>query len=507
MGGGLFQLVIYGIEDLVLTHNPEVTFFKSVYKRYTNFTREAIPHKFLGEVDFGRRCSLVISRNGDLINECYLELTLPKIHYDSNYIDPLLYNRLNTHDNNINIYSWVKYIGYKIIKTIDIEIGSQIIDKHYSDWLYIWSELTCPVEKKKGLDRMVGNIPKNYDFNEHIGVDIEPYTCYIPLQFWFCKSPNLALPIIALKNNEVKINVEFEQLENCLLKAKLDFGRYNLKTTMYQTSSNILGVDYLTNRLPLKALLYIDFIFLDKKEREMFVNKNHEYCIEQLQFITENKFFGDMSSVPLNFNHPIKELIWCFQYEKNILLKNFFNYTNSTVIKSLIIDDIVTLNDINDSYNILNSNEPITNNQSLVYSKYKFEDIQNTIDNIEHNGINPVNTVKLILNGNDRISEQTGGYTNYIQQYNHHSNISINGINCYNFALYPENIQPSGTFNFSMLDETTLENSLNSYYFNDLSGLNNILNIETGNGTIIIAAINYNILKITNGFGGILFSN
>jgi hypothetical protein len=133
---------------------------------------------------------------------------------------------------------------------------------------------------------------------------------------------------------------------------------------------------------------------------------------------------------------------------------------------------------------------------------YTFTDIDKIV-----NAGNPVDTVRLIVNGIDRISVQKGGYSNYVQQFNHHTNISTNGINCYSFSLQPENIQPSGTYNFSMLDEVTIENTLNTYYYNDLIGNNNTLSLETGKGTVLIAAINYNILKITNGFGGILFSN
>ena len=206
MSGGLFQLAVCGIEDLILTHNPDVTYFKCVYKRYTNFIRESINQTFIGNVDFGRRVSVVISRHGHLMNNVFVKVILPTIEYDTT---------------NTYIYSWVPNIGFKIIKNVEIEIGGQIIDKHYSDWLYIWSELTCPKEKKEGLNNMIGNVPINYDFNKHYMTNIDSYTCYIPLYFWFCKSSNLALPIIALKNHEVKINIEFEELKNCLLQCNI----------------------------------------------------------------------------------------------------------------------------------------------------------------------------------------------------------------------------------------------------------------------------------------------
>ena len=462
MSGALFQLVAYGVEDLILTHEPEVTYFKSVYKRHTSCTIESIPQNFIGKVDFGRRLSCIISKQADLVSKMYIEVTLPKVEFDVN--------------NNI-IYAWVKNIGYKLIKNVNIEIGGQIIDKHYSDWLYIWNELTCEIDKKDGLDHMIGNIPENYDFNLHIQKDINSYVCYIPLNFWFSRSPNLALPLCSLKYHEIKLNIEFEELENCLLQADVSLADGITNATYFQVNENtyISGVKNLSSLPALKAHLYVDFIFLDEKEKKMFIQKEHEYCIEQVQYNEDAVFLGDFSSLQLNFNHPVKELIWVFQYDKNIELKNFFNYTNTA--DSMKID--ITLNN---------------NVKTIVFS----ENI------VEESGQNPVDKVNLFLNGTERFAQQTGGYTNLIQQYNHHTNISLNGINCYSFSIYPENVQPSGTCNFSMVDDSILENSLKSYFYNEGDG---VQTIDSGTGIVRIYAINYNILKIMGGMGGIMFSN
>ena len=457
MAGGLFQLIAYGVEDLILTHDPEVTYFKSVFKRYTPFTVEQISQNFIGKVDFGRRFSCIISKQADLISRSYIQITLPKVPFDSS-------GKL--------VYAWVENIGYKIIKNINVEIGGQILDKHYSDWLYIWNELICPLEKQTGVNKMTGNVSENHDFNLHINADIDTYICYIPLNFWFCKSPNLALPLISLKYHEVKFNVEFEELENCLLQADVNFGDGVNTFTVFQDQTNISGVKQLNSLAALKSKVFVDFIFLDKKERELFASKQHEYCIEQLQFNEETVFLGDFSNINLNFNHPVKELLWVFQYDRNINNKKFFNYTN---VMNLIK---ITKN---------GSNNPIFSmNESIVKSN------------------NPVDKVNLYINGKERFKEQNGGYTNRIQQYYHHTNISSNGINTYSFSLYPENIQPSGTSNFSMIDDAILENSLKSFFYDDTTG-NQI--IESGTGIVRIYAVNYNILKIMDGMGGIVFSN
>ena len=203
MGGGLIQLVAQGFEDLYLTSDPEITFFKRIYKRHTNFSLELIPQLFGTIPDFGKRVTCNLSKNADLLSNIYLYIQLPSI--------PILYDNENEL-NNIDTYAWTKKIGYALINYVELEIGGQLIDKHYGDWLNIWNELT-ETSCRKSIDKMIGNTKDNYSFTN----GKKSYNLYIPLKFWFCRHKGLALPLVALHYSDVKIHVEFNNLKDILL--------------------------------------------------------------------------------------------------------------------------------------------------------------------------------------------------------------------------------------------------------------------------------------------------
>jgi len=258
MGGGLLQLVAYGAQDVYLTGNPQITFFKVVYRRHTNFSIESIEQTFNGTADFGKRVTCQISRNGDLINRVYLQTTLPAISGSG--------------------VAWVEKVGLRLLKSVEIEIGGQRIDKHYAEWMYIWNELSLPRGKEDGYKIMVGD-----DVSEANGS-----TLYVPLEFWFCRNVGLALPLIALQYHEVKINIEFESLSK-------------LTTGGSPSGAPSLGA----------TSLWVDYIFLDTDERRRFAQLSHEYLIEQLQFTgDETLTSGPTNRIKLNMNHPVKELVW-----------------------------------------------------------------------------------------------------------------------------------------------------------------------------------------------------
>jgi len=279
MGGGLLQLVAYGAQDVYLTGNPQITFFKAVYRRHTNFAIEAIEQTFNGTPDFGSRVTCQISRNGDLINRVYLQL------------------RLTGTDN------YCKYFGLRLLNYVELEIGGQRIDRHYAHWLYIWNELTLPVCKRDGWNDMVGA------YGGTIGTSINS-VLYVPLEFWFCRNVGLALPLIALQYHEVKININFENEGKC---------------------SVAVG-----NKPSFTASLWVDYIFLDTDERRRFAQLSHEYLIEQLQFTGEETISSTAPKVKLNFNHPCKELYW-FLFNTDNNTNNWFNYT--TTINNVVAND------------------------------------------------------------------------------------------------------------------------------------------------------------------------
>ena len=440
MGGGLLQLVAYGAQDVYLTGNPQITFFKVVYRRHTNFAIEAIQQTASGSNSLGSRATYQITRNGDLIHRVYF------------------YGKLKNTDAN-KALALVPNVGQKLLKTVELEIGGQRIDKHYSEWLYIWNELSLPYGKREGYYKMIGANKENC-CTQLAGAS--SYELYVPLEFWFCRNVGLALPLIALQYHEVKINIEYESADNlcdtnesnyCQEQDKPD-GKANNNAIFSQVKS-VLTLD--------EPTLWVDYIFLDTDERRRFAQLSHEYLIEQLQFtgtdtITTSGTNSDsMKSLRMNFNHPCKELVWTIRKSdvSSVYWNNFSTSTRDT-------NAGITATDTHNTYN------------NYVTST------------------NPIMQAKIMLNGNDRFTTRQGEYFSLVQPYQHHENtpdMYHKGINVYSFALKPEEHQPSGTLNMSRIDTAVL--SLSSKI----------------TGTIFIFAVNYNVLRILSGMGGLAYSN
>ena len=404
MGGGLLQLVAYGAQDVYLTGNPQITFFKVVYRRHTNFAIESIEQTFNGNPGYGNRVTCQISRNGDLIHRMYLAVQQEAGGSDG-----------------------CGYFGLRLIDYVELEIGGQKIDKQYSHWMYIWNELSLPRGKRNGY----------YDMINKNGVS-GAKQLYIPLEFWFCRNVGLALPLIALQYHEVKVNILFQTEAKCAFDGA--------------TGPELGSVS-----------LWVDYIFLDTDERRRFAQLSHEYLIEQLQFTGAESVSDTQAKPKLSFNHPCKELYWFVTADhtagQEITNQNWFNYTNTALAGS---GDAVDLG--------------LSATNGAVVSA------------------NPVTKAKLVLNGNDRFSERPGSYFNLIQPFQHHENVPSNqGINVYSFALKPEEHQPSGTLNMSRIDTAVLNLSL-SLTSNATSSLS-------------VYAVNYNVLRILSGMGGLAYSN
>jgi hypothetical protein len=459
MGGGLLQLVAYGAQDVYLTGNPQITFFKVVYRRHTNFAIEAIQQTFNGTAGYGQTVNCQISRNGDLINRVYLQVSLPRI------TETATTNAIHAGTRYVN------YVGLRLIKSVLIEIGGQQIDKHYSDWLYIWNELSLPRGKRYGYDTMVG---ADKDFTTYNNT-----TLYIPLEFWFCRNVGLALPLIALQYHEVKIKIDFDTKANCAFVAVND-------ATTNEDLANPANVPDITD-----MSLWVDYIFLDTDERRRFAQLSHEYLIEQLQFTgTETLNNNTTNRIKLNFNHPCKELVWVAKpkFNKKASWYNYTNIDNVDLTKDGLVDVLPksTSNYITD----------------FTTSNYMFGYNFATTATTALNASTPFADAILQLNGNDRFSVRDGAYFSYVQPYQHHTNIPSNpGISVYSFALKPEDHQPSGTLNMSRIDTATL-----------MITTKNVVTATSGTTAatfdgINIYAVNYNVLRILSGMGGLAYSN
>ena len=531
MAGGLLQLVAYGAQDVYLTSNPQITFFKVVYRRHTNFSVESIKQTFNGTADFGQEISVTVQRNADLIHKIYFQTDIPSVNVSSG---------ITASDSTHRAFRWLNWLGHILLKNVTLTIGGHKIDKHYGEWLHLWNELSCQEGKKEAYAEMVGNVPRLtqvYSTNSAEACIVNTHTLYIPLQFWFCRNPGLALPLIALQYHDININIELAALNECIW-ATQQTGA-DIYTSMLHGSS-ALG----TQSLALSSTnLYIDYIYLDTDERRRFAKTAHEYLIETLQYNGGETVNSTSVQVKLNFTHPIKELVWLVQptnfkkddYSQTRCGKQPFNYTDlwdysgftgtpepvngvgmkggrSSQHKNGGFTEVLVHGNLNKTNNWATTKTAIaiTNAGYTDISQYTKSNTINTFDtrygSWSHSGSKRVDqgdnstaTAKLILNGNDRFSERKGSYFNLIQPYQHHTNTPAPGINVYSFALNPEDHQPSGTCNFSRIDNaflnmTLTDNSVSSTY-------------NSGNAHVRVYATNYNILRIMSGLGGLAYSN
>ena len=374
---------------------------------------ESIEQTFNGTANFGQRVSATISRNGDLCHRMYLEVTLPDLQTSDGQIQG------SGGIVNPSSIGYANAIGYALISSVEVEIGGQRIDKHYSTWMDCYDELTTP-EDKQAIYRqeMIG---KHATTNSSMTKSSSPQTIYIPLQFWFCRNPGLALPLIALQYHEVKVTIDFEDISKLIIGLEGN-NNNNPKKVVLNTTKDIQDVK-----------LWCDYIYLDTDERRRFAQVSHEYLIEQLQFTGAEAISSSSNKVRMNFNHPVKELVWVIQTDSDISDNRTFDY------------------------------------------------------NIK------IDSAKILLNGHDRITERTGNYFRLVQPYQHHTRIPGKNVYCYSFALKPEEHQPSGTCNFSRIDNAELSFTASG--------------VDTNPSKIKIYAVNYNVLRIMSGMGGLAYSN
>lgn len=482
------QLVAYGAQDIYLTGNPEITYFKTVYRRHTNFAMESVSQLFNESADFGSNVTAMISRQGDLLSGLYLQTTLPDL--------------VATGDKNV-VQRWTDHIGHYLINSVSVEIGGYIVDTHYGDWLEIWSQLTVPAGQKEGYLEMIGQDPRNpLGMNTGLqrdlafGDTIPGRTIYVPLQFWFCRNVGLALPLIALQYHEVKVHITLSSFTDMTVNKK------KIDTTA--------GTDLATGAL-IDTTLWADFIYLDTDERRRFAQISHEYLIEQVQFNGDYNVDRTVTSatVELGFSHPVKELVWVSRFT-NATANNanqWCNYTNSpATLQSLSVTGYIAsaMLDLGEVY----QDQPVQD----VIAPSNIRSLTNPTHVKPPDSLNGVATAKLKLNGHTRFAKQNGTYFNWIQCRAHHTNIPTSpGINVYSFALKPEEHQPSGSCNFSRVKQAKL-----ILTFTAGVGIANAssvaddpkpINFLTSARVVKIYAVNYNILRVMSGMGGLAYTS
>lgn len=628
MTGGLMQLVAYGAQDVYLTGNPQITFFKVVYRRHTNFAIENIELTFNGNPGFNSRTNVLVVRNGDLVTKMYLKVRLPTITYDDS--DEQCSAKCTK-------FAWTRKIGYALIKEVEVDIGGSRIDRQLGEWMYIWYELARYGDRERGHDIMIGDVPELTRLEGPRGGDgqnsdviKESHLLYVPLKFWFNRHWGLALPLIALQYHEVRLYFTFRP-----------FSEVIVYTGNYSPQSDLKPLEEVT--------LCADYIYLDSEERRRFAQVGHEYLIEQVQFTGEEPVSNSNVKPKLQFNHPTKELVWVVKLGNYVTGKRFLAYwhtddwtpARSLAGKNVLVGlhnldsngcivssesavngqgnacDCVCPASLQASNVIFSPNKQNANNQdpiSIVYRNATLIYINDTnlnwseLPNIElvsdqspgmllKNGdpetddvanlilsgqirvytcsansdgsccfsidvsgvyapdvtlkmlsmptnqnddrwvdnrndyakrcfdvtvrqqlnfglfidgsVNPVKSAILQLNGHDRFEEKPGEYFNYVQPWQHHTNTPADGINVYSFAIHPEEHQPSGSCNFSRIDQSQLcIKFVESGFGSRFGTFDNVFTDFLDNDTrLYVFGFNYNVLRIMSGMGGLAYAN
>ena len=448
-GGGLLQLVAVGKQDAFLTGNPQISFFKMVYRRHTNFAMESQPMYFDGTPNFGQRITCLIPRRGDLLGRVYLDVVLPQIKDVSN-----------------NLLSYTNSIGHALIQEITFEVGEQEIDRQTGEWMEVWTQLTTPASQRYALNEMIGRVePYNL-------IDIKPSAqsdglhLLIPLQFYFCRNPGSYLPLLALQYSPIRINITMRPLQQLFW---VPPPIYPLTQDTWLPACSVIA----NCTTPITSMMmWGDFVYLDVEERRTFVSQTHEYLIEQVQYappfaITANQ---TTATIPIEFNHPIKEFVFMVQRDTMQNRNEWFNYSNLAIGEYTNTQYILPY---------VNSNAPAGR-------------------------LDLISTAKLQLDGYDRFMERTPQHFRLQQPYEHHTNTPINSfIYNYSFALRPEDIQPTGTMNASRIDSIVWQLQMNTVLTNP-----NITPAwqQRGSCQVKVYAHNYNVFRVINGFGGLLFT-
>jgi hypothetical protein len=450
MGGGLLQLVAYGAQDAYLTGNPHITFWKILYKRHTNFAIEAFRVNFTGAPVYGQRVVAVVNRNADLIWKTYVEVILPDTSASSTgKANNILWNGSDT-----------RRLGYLLLQQIEVEIGGQVIDRHYGEWLYLWETLTADYDTAVKSDWMVGG-RLQYDTSTSTTCGGRDTKLYVPLQFWFNRNPGLALPLIALQYHEVRFNITLGDATSLV-----SAGSWN---TVSAAASNLPALKDMA--------LYLDYVYLDVDERRRFAQESHEYLIDQLQYTGQQQITTSSARIDLTLNHPVKELIWVFQDSRR-----------TDCGDTTLSDTQAREGDFTGTGTAANFLMPFT-----------YDDI--------------VDRARLQINGQDRFDERFGDYFWKVQPYQHHTAggaagwardvyaDNYNPINVYSFAIQPEEHQPSGTCNFSRIDNATL------VFDSVTSGAAGTYPSKSTPYNFRVYAVNYNVFRIMSGMGGLAYSN
>ena len=461
------SIIAKGAQDHYLTISPEMSYYKQVYKRHTNFSMESIRQPFITTpvLDSGIQLSTFKcrpGRHGDLIQQMYLYFELPDIYSD-----------VDTQ------FQWIPKLANYMINQCYVNIDTQQIDQKWGEWMDIWNELVLPKEKRDGYNEMIGNIPSNtspiiflskkkiivknnrliyesYNTSSIGKPSIPKKGYYLPLEFWFTKNPALALPLIAIQYQVLEIVIEFRGVENLYQIFDHNIQQFispSYYRTLNPTNINKSLISYYTayggngtSVIDLNAYIDCNYIFLDTAERTYIALNPSEFLVDRVYQIQKYGCKQGYNNIDLTLSNPVKELVWILRRSDYTLYNDWTNLTGTRPY-----------------------------------------DFSNSI----------ISTAKIMWNGMDRIEEKPYQYFNQLQPYQHHTCIPRNGIHCYSFAIFPEKMQPSGSYNASIINQQQLAFTINNN--NTVSGIYDDFNLS-------VYSIYNNIFRVMGGRASMVFA-
>jgi len=482
MPGGLLQLTQVGAQNQLLNGNPSMTHFRAVYRRYTNFAMESIRMDFASSnLEFNplqtRTLSCRVDRYAQLLYDTYLMVTLPDIWSPmvsfSSGNQPLGYEVTSTAMG--YEFQWIKNIGYNLIDHVDIVMNGVVIQTLTGEWLKLYSYMTHDAAKRRVVDQMVGNVKELYDpANAYDRINQYPHAVtplnlpttmpftttpepsirsrklVIPLHFWFCENPGLALPLVSLQNSEVYINVTLRPLNQLysiidVAPTSPTYGQRIQPTGSYPiglflSAPNVSGVSSQPTLTTFFANPYLEgnFIYVTDMEMNQLAAADQTFLLKQVRLTYVEGQYGANTDILVPMFNMVTRVVFAAQRSDKILTNDWDNYTNWYSTNRAPFSGITT------------------NAGDLLYASGQYQ-----ISSVSPR--EPITEGVLLFDGNERFSAKPTQYFSMLQQYKHTTGEqphSLPGVYMYSFALNNDQYQPSGALNASLFNKIVLRISL-----------------------------------------------
>ena len=503
MPGGLLQLVGIGAQNELVNGNPSMTHFRAVYRRHTNFAMESIRMTFTSSnLSFDQTTTRTIpcriDRYAQLLHDTYLVITLPDIwsplYYLGTSAPPTGYDKLS---NAIGYeFQWIDNIGYNLIDHVEITANGQVLQRLTGEWLKFYSYLTHDPNKRKLVDQMVGNVPEISDpANAYDRMGQYPHAVtplyqpdgipntktpepsirsrqlVIPLHFWFCENPGMALPLVSMQNSDVFINVTYRPLNQLytVIDVNPTSSTYGTRirpntapttpgtTTIDNTIGRFLSPPTLTGAISNTSLTtfypdpYLEgnFIYLTEMEMAQLATADQTFLVKTVTYTSNPGQYGGNSDVLIPFFNLVTRIVWTSQRSDKVLTNDWDNYTNWDNPNRAPFTSTGTANDA------FSTTTNSTETQTFLYSSG-----QQQISSVYPR--DPITNGQLLLDGKERFAIKPTSYFSLIQMYKHTTGNApqLPGVYMYSFALNNDLYQPSGAINGSMFNKVVLRLTL-----------------------------------------------